>query len=282
MDEDLDALVRRVDEDRWLAARFAPKPARARLIALYAVNYEAAKTAAATHDETLGDIRLAWWDEQIAKALSDAPGEPPHPALAALRAAHLEAPFTAAEFAAMIAAREHDLAQAPFATWAELEAYVDATSGALMRLALEACGDAAQAGKRHIDAFSRLGGRAWGYAGLVRALPHWTARRATFFPENLRTHVGLNLEDFFAGATDHAARSATMAVLDRSRNYYRQAKDLAALLPAPCFPAFGYLRLLPGYLRALSGGPGREPSAQGQPLLQRQIALVAGSAMGRI
>jgi hypothetical protein len=38
--DDLDTLVRRVEEDRWLAARFAPPLVRERLIAIYAVNYE--------------------------------------------------------------------------------------------------------------------------------------------------------------------------------------------------------------------------------------------------
>ncbi|MBK8544168.1 MAG: hypothetical protein IPL62_11845 [Caulobacteraceae bacterium] len=41
--DDLDTLVRRVDEDRWLAARFAPPLVRERLIAIYAVNYEIAR-----------------------------------------------------------------------------------------------------------------------------------------------------------------------------------------------------------------------------------------------
>jgi 15-cis-phytoene synthase len=73
---DLDRLVRRVDEDRWLALRFAPEEVRARLIALYAVNYEIARTAEIVSEPALGDIRLEWWRsalEQMAEGSA-----PPH------------------------------------------------------------------------------------------------------------------------------------------------------------------------------------------------------------
>ena len=67
MDEALDDLVRRVDEDRWLASRFAPADVRARLIALYAVNYEIARTAEVVREPGVGDIRLAWWRDALAE-----------------------------------------------------------------------------------------------------------------------------------------------------------------------------------------------------------------------
>ena len=66
--DDLDSqLVRRTDEDRWLASRFAPADVRADLIALYALNYEVARTVEVVSQPTLGDIRLAWWREAIAE-----------------------------------------------------------------------------------------------------------------------------------------------------------------------------------------------------------------------
>jgi phytoene synthase len=45
-DNDLDALVRRMDPDRWLASRFiADRQARADVVALYAFNYQLARVA---------------------------------------------------------------------------------------------------------------------------------------------------------------------------------------------------------------------------------------------
>ena len=65
--ESLDALVRRVDEDRWLAARFAPRLVRERLTALYALNHEIARAAEGASNPTLGEMRLLWWRDAIAE-----------------------------------------------------------------------------------------------------------------------------------------------------------------------------------------------------------------------
>ena len=70
-DPTLDAEVRRVDEDRWLASRFAPAHVRARLIAIYALNAEIAKTADVVTQAPIGDIRLAWWRDAIAEVHAD-------------------------------------------------------------------------------------------------------------------------------------------------------------------------------------------------------------------
>ncbi|MBC8107455.1 MAG: squalene/phytoene synthase family protein, partial [Anaerolineae bacterium] len=64
---DLGTLVRRVDEDRWLASRFAPAPVRERLIALYAVNYEIARLSETVREAPLGDIRLEWWRSALSE-----------------------------------------------------------------------------------------------------------------------------------------------------------------------------------------------------------------------
>lgn len=153
--DDLNTLVRRVDEDRWLASRFAPAHARARLVALYAVNYEIARTAEVAREPAIGAIRLQWWREALAEA---PPGA--HPALDALRAAWPGR--EAAAFDALIESRGRDLDLTPLSA-AEIEPYVDGTAGALMRLAVAACGAAGA------DAFIKPAARAWAYVGLQRA-----------------------------------------------------------------------------------------------------------------
>ncbi|MBI1252629.1 MAG: hypothetical protein GC189_14300 [Alphaproteobacteria bacterium] len=280
MKSGLDEQVRQIDEDRWLASRFAPTPVRPRLVALYAVNFEIAKTASAVREGALGDIRLAWWSENVAKALNGLGGHD-HPALEALARAHEQAPLQADAFAAMIAAREKDMDEAPFAAWSDLEIYIDATAGALVDLAIDACGPTDFA-PRQREALVRSAGRAWGYAGLARSVEAWTQRRSTFFPASLLSHVGLTQSDLFNGVHNHAMRSAVMSVVDRSRNYYRQAQDLAALAPSTLFPAFGYIALLRGYLRGLSLASAGGVESKRRPLIERQLTLVAASAIGRV
>ena len=80
-DDDLDALVRRVDPDRWLASRFiADAEQRADVVALYALNYELAHVAETVREPLVGEIRLTWWREAIDAIFA---GEPPrrHPVL---------------------------------------------------------------------------------------------------------------------------------------------------------------------------------------------------------
>ncbi|MEO6379595.1 MAG: squalene/phytoene synthase family protein [Caulobacteraceae bacterium] len=82
MTEDLDAQVRRADPDRWLASRFAPSEARAGLVALYAFDQELARVAGAVTQQLMGEIRLAWWRENLDSLFEDGPRR--HPVLDAL------------------------------------------------------------------------------------------------------------------------------------------------------------------------------------------------------
>lgn len=210
--EDISATVRRADEDRWLASRFASAEVRAKLEALYALNDEIARTASVVTQAAIGDIRLAWWREAIGDIYD---GKPPraHPVLASFAAVLHDTPWPRAEFEALIAARGADLDTTPFADWRAFDAYVEATAGGVMRLALTACG------ARVEDAFVSAGARAWGYAGLARA-----GRLA------------------MAGV-------ARADLIERARAAYVQAK--AMRFETAAFPALGYVTLTPLYLRAL-------------------------------
>ena len=56
---DLDALMRRVDPDRWLSSRFIADPAaRADVVSLYAYDHELARAPKVTSNALMGEIRL--------------------------------------------------------------------------------------------------------------------------------------------------------------------------------------------------------------------------------
>ena len=129
MAEDLDALVRRVDPDRWLSSRFvADAAARAELIALYALDHELTRIPQIVSDPLMGEIRMTWWREGLEEI---AEGKPPrsHPVLQAIAAGNLPAPA----LAALAEARLGDL-DGPKTGEAAL-AHADATEGLLMALA---------------------------------------------------------------------------------------------------------------------------------------------------
>ncbi|RIJ15593.1 hypothetical protein D1227_19055 [Henriciella mobilis] len=61
----LDEKVRAGDEDRWLSSRYASKPERRALTALYAFAYELARVRLVVTEPGLGAIRFQWWREAL-------------------------------------------------------------------------------------------------------------------------------------------------------------------------------------------------------------------------
>lgn len=248
MTEDLDTLVRRVDPDRWLASRFGPRDVRLRLIALYAVNYEIAHIGETVREPGLAEIRLHWWREAIDE-IFDGRSPRPHPALLALERAVDTAPLSAKYFHQMLDARRSDFDAAPFKSDADLAEYIDGTAGALMRLALEACGVVGLSGR--VEDFARTESFRWALTGMLRSESVWRARGRTVLPAGPHSYF----DTLKAGA--HASRQVSRA------------------LPTAAFPAVGYAALVPAYL-------GRETVRESVPLLERQLRLIYASATGAI
>jgi phytoene synthase len=71
---DLDALLRRVDPDRWLSSRFVGNAeARADVVALYAFDHELARAPKVTSNALLGEMRLTWWREALEEIFEGRP-----------------------------------------------------------------------------------------------------------------------------------------------------------------------------------------------------------------
>jgi NADH dehydrogenase [ubiquinone] 1 alpha subcomplex assembly factor 6 len=132
-------LVQRHDRDRFLTALFAPAERREDLFALYAFNYEVAKTREVVSEATLGRVRLQWWRESIAGIYA---GDTPrrHEVIEPLTAAIRRHDLARESFDRLIDARESDLGNDPPESLAALERYVDTTSGGLVLLALAILG----------------------------------------------------------------------------------------------------------------------------------------------
>ena len=254
-------LVRRSDYDRYMAAVFAPARARAHLFALYAFNFEIARIGEVVSQPVAGQIRLQWWRETIEGMYGGAVRD--HPVASALAEAVRARDLPRALFDEMIDARESDLEAFPFADLVAMEAYADATSGHVMRLAARIVG-AAEA----IDQAARHAGIAYALAGLLRALPFQAARGRMVLPHDMVT------------AADGAALAPVIAsVAACAQNHLGKVgpvprRVLPALLPAA---------LVPLYLRAVarhSFDPLRESAEV--PRFRRQFAVLLAALRGSI
>lgn len=229
-------LVRRLDRDRYLCALFAPKDRRADLLALYAFNLELARIPELVHEPILGQVRLQWWREAVDSAFAGAP--PAHDAVAALAQTVAARGLARGPFERMLAAREFDLDPGPPEDMAALEAYADATSGALQSLALDVLEPGADARLRESV---RAAAVAWGLIGLVRAVPFHGRMGRVYLPKSL-------LERESIAPADIHARSFSPGLKTVVKEISARAREFLAMSRGGPVPASARAALLPGVL----------------------------------
>ena len=221
-------LVQRADPDRFLAVMAAPVALRARLFPLFAFNIEVARAPWATQEPLIAQMRLQWWQDAVTEI---AAGQPPrrHEVVEPLAGVMQGLPL--APFTALIAARQWDIYDAPFADEAAFWAHLDDTSGGLMWLAT---------GVRGPEALIRGIGVAQGLASWLTAAPELAARGRVPLvddaPEALRglARRGLDLLD--------AAKSADFGDgVPALRSAWRTRPLLAQVVKDPACVAAGTL-----------------------------------------
>ncbi|WP_372786823.1 squalene/phytoene synthase family protein [Phenylobacterium sp.] len=151
---DLDALLRRVDPDRWLSSRFIGQAAqRADVIALYAFDHELARAPRVASNALLGEMRLTWWREALEEIYESRPVRH-HPAAQALAEAVARRGLDRAALETMIDARYRELDPAPMSEGEVLDWARD-TGGLAAQLAAQVLDPATEA------KMALAGGSAW-------------------------------------------------------------------------------------------------------------------------
>ena len=238
-------IVRQGDPDRYLAALFAPKAARAHLLALYGLNIELSSIAEQAREPVLGEIRLQWWRDAIHKA---ARGQTVgHPVADAIGETLKACPLSRSRLSALIEARAFDISVKTMPDWPSLKTYLHDTAGALFQLAAEILGgDSAE-----LAPAARSAGLAYGLTGLMRALPNHTAQRRVDLPADLLLRHDLSPERLCAGETN-AGLSLLLGGLRReARMGLNDAMRHAGQLSRAERTAFLPLSLVDPYLVAL-------------------------------
>jgi phytoene/squalene synthetase len=269
-----EALDRRVDSDRYLAALFAPPQRRPYLFALYAFNYEIAKTSDSVSQPVMGQIRLQWWREAVEGIYSGQVHQ--HEMVLALAETVCACDLPRGLLDGLIDAREHDLDETPFADWASLEAYADATSGHIMRLAARILGV-----NLELDEAASEAGIAYALTGFLRSFPYHASRRRLILPEKALRAVSLSKEQIFSGTMDEKMTALFALTAERARDHLRKAHAMRftrALLPA-LLPA----ALVPFYLKILTR-PGFNPFRDFTEIAvhRRQLAMLGAMLRRRI
>jgi len=256
--------LRRHDRDRYLTTLFAPAERRGALIALYAFNFEVAKTREIVREPLLGRIRLQWWRESIDAIYRGAPLRQ-HEVIAPLAAAIRRHDLTRYHFDRLIDAREADLADEPPADLAALERYADDSAARVVRLALEILDTR--------DAESTEAGRdvgiAWSLVGLIRALPVHAGLRRLSLPADLVAETGLDMARFLEAKPSPALSRIVEHLAARAREHLAAARARHAAVARGAVPALLTARLAEFHLARFARA-GYDPFA---PALARPDTL---------
>jgi phytoene synthase len=249
-----EAVVRRSDPDRYFATLFAPAGKRAFLFVLYAFNHEIVRAVEVAREPTMAEIRLQWWREAVEEAGEGRPRA--HPVVVALSELLARTTVSGAALEALIDARDDEITSAPFADIAALETHVDATSGALMRVAANILDAGAETGQLTCEA-----GIAYGLAGILRSIPFHAARGKALIPEHMQVVKG-NAE-----VISNFARVA--------RYHFEQARSMP--IPRAIVPAILPASLVPAYLSRVTRRGCSEVS-----LFRRQLILLRAATFARL
>jgi phytoene synthase len=264
-------IVRAADPDRYFSALFAPAARRPFLFALYAFNHELARVAESVREPMLGEIRLQWWREALQSAREGKPRR--HDVAEAMARVFEAVDVPPGLLDAMIDARAFDVSTDTFATFADLETYLDATSGNLMRLA------ALIVGARH-DAPAQDAGIAYGLAGILRARSFHACRGKTFLPIDALAAEGLTPEQAIAGVEVDPMKAVVRTLASRARS--RHAAARACRVPGPTISAFLPAALVPLYLRGIPRALRGPMEFADPPLYRRQAVLLVSALRGQL
>ena len=268
-----EATVRSSDPDRYFATLFAPSDKRPLLFALYAFNREVARIADVAREPMMAEIRLQWWREALEGACEGRPRA--HPASIGLAEIFACASPPRELFERLIDARVPDPASAPFADMEALDAYADASSASLMRIAAHILDLWAE-----VDALAQEAGMAYGLARVLRAIPQCVARGRMPLPTDLIVAEGLSVADVFSVRDFAALKRAIARVADVAQSHL--ARALKMQIPRETRAAFLPASLVPAYLSqiARSSNPLRDRHDISQ--LHRQLILLRSALLGHL
>jgi len=280
--KELEDRVAHADPDRRMAALFAPRDTRRKLLALYAFNDELARIRDRVSEPMLGDLRLAWWREAVDELYDPAASVRAHATAVALQAAFADGAPPRVWIDRMINVRARDLDAEPFETLADLKEYAERSAGALTRAAVWLCApgeDISSAG----EAAARHVGVAWALTGLARGFAAELGRNRNWMPRQAWREAEIAPDRLTRERDPAAARRVLRPVIESARRAHGEAQARFREVPADAAPALLHAALIPAYLDRMAA-EGYDPFAPkgGPPRLFRQARLVWASAAARI
>ncbi len=243
MDE-IQALVRQYDPDRYLASLFAPTEKRPHLLALYAFSVEVSRIAGQVSEPHLAEIRLQWWLDTIDGIYhGDAQA---HPVAKALGLAIKVGDIPRHAVINLAKAHQFDFYSDPMPSLFDLEAYLGETASALIQMAamilnrdvaLE-CAEAAG-----------LAGVGYGIGRILNDLPRAQRLKQCFLPQDMLAQRQVQVDALGAPENDAGLAVVLGELRAKAQDRLDQMKRVRWTIKPEVAPAFLHVTLAEAYLR---------------------------------
>ena len=212
-----EGLVRTHDPDRFLISLFYPPELRANLWALYAFNYEIAKTREIVTDTHIGLIRLQWWRDALAK-FYEKNEVLNHGIMTELSRTIWRHNLPRELLDHLIYAREFDLEDRQPGSLEGLCNYADYTHTPLLRLSVIVAGENPDHPALQPVAM------AYALAGIIRAVPFHMAQGRCYLPEDLMRRAGINFGTLQIGKGIESLSPVVKSIRRKAEDLLRQAE----------------------------------------------------------
>ena len=180
-------IVRQHDHDRFLLSLMAQPHHRPALWALFAFNYEIAKTREVVSDTTIGLIRMRWWHDAIAE-IYDGKKVRRHEVVDELAKAIREYDLPREDFDNLIYAREFDLEGVAPASLEGFINYCNFTTMPLMHLVSCVTSESVHESILKHESIRNAA------LGLIRAVPYMRSQRRVMLPQDILAKNNLSPE----------------------------------------------------------------------------------------
>ncbi|KAF7283456.1 NADH dehydrogenase (ubiquinone) complex I, assembly factor 6 homolog sicily [Rhynchophorus ferrugineus] len=237
--------LRNYDYENFVCTILLKNIPRSVALAVRSFNVEVSRVAEQVSQETIGLMRLKFWEEAIDKCYSgNIKYVPKHPVTTELYKAISKANLTKRYLKNLVSARTQYINVHGFKTLTELEKYSDQTVASVFYLILEGCG------VKNVDAdhaASHLG-KSQGIIQQLRSIPH--ARKLNFLPipEDLLIKYQISQEEVLRSKESQKLSDCVYEIASRAHQHLVKSRSLIDKVPAngraallPAIPVSIYL-----------------------------------------
>jgi len=214
------------DRENFLAALLLPAGAREATIAVRAFNVSVALVRDQVSQNTIGEMRMHFWNDAIDAVYDDRPQQQPvvlqlHKAVRGYR-------LSKRWLKRIVSSRQEALSDRSFATVAAAETYAENSVSSVLYLTLETL----DLRDVHADHAASHIGKALGLVTLLRSVPHNALRQRVQVPVELLVRHRVSQQELLRGSAEKHVKDLVFDVAGSANAHLEKARSLSKQVPS--------------------------------------------------